>query len=631
VDYQYGTTAPHVGRLTRVHSGGQSTEYGYDALGRVVTSLQTTAGQTYSFSYEYNKGGTLKKQTYPSNRQVTYTYDDAARISLVQGLLTQVSKDYATSFAYAPHGAASQMTLGNGIVETTQFNSRLQPTQIQAGSLLTLGFAYGTSNNNGNVLSQSITRPGVAALNQTYSYDGVNRLATAAEGSNWSRTYTYNAWSNRAVTVNTGLPVSPLMPTALAAFSTATNRITAGGTIHDNAGNLTLDTIGQQFTYDAENRQTSYLDPATSGTTSYIYDGEGRRVQKLLPGGATTVFVYDAFGNLAAEYSTVEPANDGTFFRTTDHLGSTRLETDANGDATWCRDYAPFGEEIPSSVGSRSGTGCYGSSFAFAQKFTGKERDGESGLDYFLARYMSSPQGRFTSPDPLVWQSWQTGNEEEQGRFREFISNPQNFNLYTYGLNNPLKYNDPTGLDVEIAISFVGDISDEEKRRIISAVTSYYQGLKVGNVVVRDTADSSQDKRTFGQKLKDFFTKDYQSITVDLAHANPFGNNADRPDFVKAFNMARTGDPGDFFGDLRKSDPTQWSNIIAWRILHETISHGLGIGPDNDQLVQVGGPRAGTLIQGSYGRGRPGIPPLNPSDTRAIQQLLIPRTRSYVK
>jgi hypothetical protein len=93
--------------------------------------------------------------------------------------------------------------------------------------------------------------------------------------------------------------------------------------------------------------------------------------------------------------------------------------------------------------------------------------------------------------------------------------------------------------------------------------------------------------------------------------------------------MARTGDPGEYFGDLRKSHPTQWSNIIAWRILHETISHGLGIGPDNDQLVQVGGPRAGTLIQGSYGRGKPGIPPLNPSDTRAIQQLLIPRSRSY--
>lgn len=231
---------------------------------------------------------------------------------------------------------------------------------------------------------------------------------------------------------------------------------------------------------------------------------------------------------------------------------------------------------------------------------------------------MSSAQGRFTSPDPLVWQSWQSGNDDEKARFAEFISDPQNFNLYTYGRNNPLKYNDPTGLDVELAISFVGDVSDEEKKRIMGAVRSYLEGLKVGKVVVRDAADSSQDKRTFGQKVKDLFTVDYHSIAVDLAHPNPFGNNADKPDFVKAFNMVRTGDPGDYFGDLRQSDPTQWSNIIAWRVLHESVSHAFGIGPDNDQLVQVGGPRAGTLIQGSYGRGKPGIPPLNPSDTRAI-------------
>jgi RHS repeat-associated protein len=261
--------------------------------------------------------------------------------------------------------------------------------------------------------------------------------------------------------------------------------------------------------------------------------------------------------------------------------------------------------------------------------FRRNERGEETGLDYFGARYMSSTQGRFSSPDPLVWQSWQSGDDEEQARFRDFISNPQNFNLYTYGLNNPLKYNDPTGLDVEIAITFVGDVSDEEKRRIIGAVTTYYQNLKVGNVVVRDTADSSQDTRTFGQKLKDLFTKDYQTITVDLAHPNPFGNNKDSPDFVKGFNMARTGDPQEFFGDLRKSDPTQWSNIIAWRILHETIAHDFGIGSPFDQFGGLASYQVGTLVGGAYGRGRPGIPDLHPTDVKRLQDLLVPRTRSY--
>lgn len=63
--------------------------------------------------------------------------------------------------------------------------------------------------------------------------------------------------------------------------------------------------------------------------------------------------------------------------------------------------------------------------------FTGKERDAETGLDYFGARYMSAAQGRFTSPDaPLVDQN---------------PADPQSWNLYSYGRNNPLRFIDPTG------------------------------------------------------------------------------------------------------------------------------------------------------------------------------------------
>lgn len=69
---------------------------------------------------------------------------------------------------------------------------------------------------------------------------------------------------------------------------------------------------------------------------------------------------------------------------------------------------------------------------AFAYKFTGKERDAESGLDNFGARYMGSTMGRFMSPDPFL-------NSGRPG-------NPQTWNRYTYGLNNPLRNTDPTGL-----------------------------------------------------------------------------------------------------------------------------------------------------------------------------------------
>jgi RHS repeat-associated protein len=66
--------------------------------------------------------------------------------------------------------------------------------------------------------------------------------------------------------------------------------------------------------------------------------------------------------------------------------------------------------------------------------FTGKERDGETGLDYFGARYMASAQGRFTSPDPLYIEA-------------KRLLDPQALNLYAYARNNPLKFVDPDGMD----------------------------------------------------------------------------------------------------------------------------------------------------------------------------------------
>jgi RHS repeat-associated protein len=94
--------------------------------------------------------------------------------------------------------------------------------------------------------------------------------------------------------------------------------------------------------------------------------------------------------------------------------------------------------------------------------FTGKERDAETGLDYFGARYMSSAQGRFTSPDPLL----------ASGR----VENPQTWNRYAYVLNNPLRLIDRTGLyeedvhrDLTFALALSAGIAESVSARIAAA------------------------------------------------------------------------------------------------------------------------------------------------------------------
>lgn len=80
---------------------------------------------------------------------------------------------YASAVTYWPHGAVNTLALGNGLTETTTYNSRLQAQQIQAGSLLALSYSYGTANN-GSVQSQTITR-GSSAWTDGWRADRVCR------------------------------------------------------------------------------------------------------------------------------------------------------------------------------------------------------------------------------------------------------------------------------------------------------------------------------------------------------------------------------------------------------------------------------------------------------------------------
>jgi RHS repeat-associated protein len=79
----------------------------------------------------------------------------------------------------------------------------------------------------------------------------------------------------------------------------------------------------------------------------------------------------------------------------------------------------------------------YSAASSTHQKFTQKERDNESGLDYFGARYYSSAQGRFTSHDPIFVSA-------------KRLIDPQRLNQYAYTRNNPLKFVDPDGMDLAL-------------------------------------------------------------------------------------------------------------------------------------------------------------------------------------
>ncbi len=301
--------------------------------------------------------------TYPSGRALTYSFDATGRVSSLQGVQNSNTTSYAGPITYWGNGGFNQLTLAGGALsQSFTPDYRFRPVTVAANagsaSVLNLGYTYFL---NGNVKTVTFTNPGLAtALTQTFGYDKTNRLSSAMEtaggSQTWSQNFGYDQFGNRSLlTTSTFNPYPGLTPQSATAGTgpfNAYNRWT--GASYDGAGNerSVLAEVGDAAVCDTENRLATMTVPGAS-VTQYSYDGDGRRVLKVvcpagtsvcLPsvaGAAMTAYVYDAEGDVAAEYGT--PTDSGTKYLFTDGLGSTRLETNAAGGAARCIDYSRFG------------------------------------------------------------------------------------------------------------------------------------------------------------------------------------------------------------------------------------------------------------------------------------------------
>lgn len=463
--------------------------YGYDLGGRILRGSQWLDGEKYQSSTIYNEASLPTSETYPSGVTVTTTYNNAGQVASVSRngrVLTNVT-------SYAATGALAQQQLGNSLLNKIEYNNRLQPKSISLGTTvdgaekLHLAYDFGEWNsalgagtqlnqtkNNGNIGRITITAgSGTIPIEQNFDYDELNRIKLASEfvgiTASWSQQFQYDRYGNRQCCspasgngTGTGIQISQ-----------ATNRITEPGYVYDTAGNLTNEGAAKTYSYDAENRMISAI--VDGVTSTYVYDGNGKRVKKIV-NGIMTKYIYDEAGALIAEYSNgatiTAPTKDYIYgasgllavlesiecgtdkelkYITPDHLGSPRIVTNLKGKVLSRHDYYPFGEEIESSLSGRNNIQGYGSNDKIKQKFTGYERDDETGLDFAQARYYSSSLGRFMSPDEFaggpVELYFFASNAASNPTFYADIYDPQSLNKYQYCFNNPLSYVDPDGHD----------------------------------------------------------------------------------------------------------------------------------------------------------------------------------------
>jgi len=406
---------------------------------------------------------------------------------------------------------------------------------------------------NGNLLNYT------DSVNGTWSnigYDSLNRLSAATQspvgGAAQSYCWTYDSFGNRTTQATSNQPFAnapgattcqvasgaTLLGNAWTSYSVngvdpGNNRIvaTAAGSYQpDAAGNIISDGVNG-YVYDGEGRICAMYDRTFGGMTQYIYDAEGTRVAKgtisawtcdttqngfalnntyvIGPSGEqitetdgqgnwvhTNVF---AAGQLIATYGYTDNSHAATdtYFALSDWLGTKRAVVSAGGCGTGYIGL-PYGEGL-TATNLPGFTQCPD---ATEHHFTGKERDTESGNDYFGARYYASSMGRWLSPDwsakvyPVPYAK---------------LDNPQTLNLYAYVGNNPLNRFDPDGhysCDTKNHAAECGKIKDalaivqkadsnlkegSKERGRLDAVLKFYGSENDGKGPSVQFADLSQD------------------------------------------------------------------------------------------------------------------------------------------
>ncbi len=194
---------------------------------------------------------------------------------------------------------------------------------------------------------------------------------------------------------------------------------------YDQNGNILFDGT-YYYEYDGFNQLSKVKDKDSNLLEEYFYGADGERAKKIVysDSGETVTYYIDEFvqeENSSGVYDSVyyyagslvaRKDSSGTYFYHTDHLGSTDVVTNSNGQVVEDADYEPFGLSV--------GEDRY--------LFTGKEKD-DTGLMYYGARYYNPSFMRFTQPDTILAD----------------LYDPQQLNRYSYVRNNPQTYVDPSG------------------------------------------------------------------------------------------------------------------------------------------------------------------------------------------
>ncbi len=484
----YDTAASGIGLLhTRSYGTGFTETLSYNSDARVSSiSTQLVAGgynKTFNHSYIYDTNGRVDKATYPSGIQVQHSYNAYGYIDSVTD--TSSSTALKTFSAIDAFGNVTQESYGNGIQTARLFDpktGRITDIDTTLGSVVYQDNHYKWQSN--GILESRRKMVGATAREESFVHDGLNRLTTATTNvSPTARTLSTN-YDDRGNLLSKTSSVAADTDVTSYQYTSGTNRLSSV-TIGSDVYTLSYDAYGNIRTYDRPSGSDKFIDwnarnkpsritiGSTRDTTSptardeFEYGPNGQRFYKKttwqdgVDQWIEHTFYVGAFeeritdtkdtthkavqksriGPNVLHVKTIDYLNIGDSsieYLHRDHLGSVEAVTDEQGNQLRVLAYDPFGERRKDDWTrllnqSEVTTLADDQRKSTSRGYTGHEGLDRTGFVHMNGRVYDPQVGRFLNPDPVV----------------QAPTYSQNWNRYSYVMNSPVSYTDPSGFIVQ--------------------------------------------------------------------------------------------------------------------------------------------------------------------------------------
>jgi RHS repeat-associated protein len=447
--------------------------YTYDDLLRIIKKTKSKGSESFAYQYEYDDISRLSKLTYPNSFALTYEYNEHDDLKAVYNAADPADTHVAVwEFdAVNAKGQLQTATYGNGNKINYGYDDHDRLNHIVADGIIDFNYQFNDKQQLTSRDEKYMNGIGIwEGLHEEFTYDEVNRLKTAtgvgpqlqmtyasAENTANDRiaaksdagTYTYQAGNHR---VSELAAVTGYQPPKHDITYTDEGMIATLTETNNGVVNKVL-----TFEYGIDNKRfkAEYTEDGTRKYTRYYFGSYEKEIQ--VDGTERNLNYIYANGSLVAIYEQM-PTGDAMHYVYTDYLGSLRCITDASGNVEQKLGFDAWGNRRDPVGGGKTSL----SPMLFARGFSGHEHLEEFGLINMNGRMYDPLLGMFISPDNYI-------------QAPDFT---QNFNRYTYCLNNPLMYTDPSGEYIPFFV--IPTISWSPKGGFgvsISAGVGFYKGL----------------------------------------------------------------------------------------------------------------------------------------------------------